>query len=161
VAARHHDDILRFYVPVQHAAVVRLRGRFGDLDADPDQRGFVQTLRFEHSRQRAAIDVLHDDVIDRRVRADVEHGADVRMIETRERLGFPLESPLRLAVAPPLPSKRLDRDLAIQARIACFEHFAHTAAAKRAHDNVGTEPRTWLKRHASGTRDYIAGGRRL
>ena len=99
--------------------------RVGDLRAEPHD--------FRH-RQRAldrhAFDVLHDEI----VLAHIEQRADVRMIQARDRFGFPLEALAETAIY-------LDRHRAIEPRVASLPHRAHAARANRRFDTVRSQGR--------------------
>ena len=70
---------------------MRLVERVGDLNREGQrlierQRAFRQSLR-----ERLAFEVLHDQIVDAVLVADVVKRADVRMVERSDRFGFALE----------------------------------------------------------------------
>ena len=69
---------------------------------------------------------------------DVIERADVRMIEARDRSRFALE-PLRNADSKHVRRENLDRDRAIEPRVARLVDLAHAARAERREDFVGAE----------------------
>ena len=84
----------------------------------------------------AAVDELRDNVLASILFADVVNGQDVRVIEGRSRLGFPLKSASRGRVCGVLVEK-LDRHRAIQLRIEGAVHDTHAAFAQDAVDPIG------------------------
>ena len=86
----------------------------GDLAGDP--QGFFEGQR---PPRGFALDVLHDQVI----RADVVQSADVGVIQRGHGAGFPIE-----ALGEPF-LRHLDRNQAVQPRVARLVHFAHAALA--------------------------------
>ena len=64
---------------------------------------------------------------------------DVRMIQRRERLRFALEAGQAIGISRERVGQDLDRDVAIQLRVARAIHLAHAAGADRRGDLVGAE----------------------
>ena len=79
--------------------------------------------------------------------ADVVERADVRVVERGDRAGFALEPLAELRVAGEVRRQDLDRDGAIETRVARLVDLAHPARAERRHDFVRTESRTGGERH--------------
>ena len=75
---------------------------------------------------------LHDDELHAVGLADVVDGADVGMVERRDGARLALEPLERQAVGDKRWRERLQRDDAIEPRIARPIHFAHSARAERA-----------------------------
>lgn len=63
--------------------------------------------------------------------------SDVRVIERRQQLRFPLEARHVLGVAGQRGGKRFDSDVAIELRVAGTVDFAHAACTERREDAVG------------------------
>ena len=63
--------------------------------------------------------------------ADVVQGADVRMRQLRDRARFAVEAFTELRVSPQGLGEDLDRDRAIQPRVARFLDLAHPARAEQ------------------------------
>ncbi len=61
------------------------------------------------------------------------------MIELRDGAGFAIEPVPELRVAGQRRRKDLDRDCALEPRVAGFVDLAHAARAERGHDFVGAE----------------------
>ena len=66
---------------------------------------------------------------------------DVRVVERRERLGFPLESRETIGIIGKRLSQDFDRDIAIERCVSRAIHLAHTTGAEGSEDCVGTETR--------------------
>jgi hypothetical protein len=101
----------------------------GDLFRDGE--GFVEWDRAfgDAVGQSWAIDQLHHQV----VRADVEQGADIRMIQGGDGFGFALEAIGELF------GREFDRDFAVQSGIARLPDFAHATAADALDQAIRTE----------------------
>jgi hypothetical protein len=66
----------------------------------------------DHVREGRALDELEDERTLARSRFQTVDGADVRVIESGQQLGFELESVQSLRVCDPLGRQNLDRDVA-------------------------------------------------
>ena len=66
-------------------------------------------------------------------------GGDVRMVQRRERLRFALEPREAIGIAGERVRQDLDRDVAIQLRVARAVDLAHAAFADRRDDFVDAE----------------------
>ena len=71
--------------------------------------------------------------------ADVEQRADVRMIERRDGARLAVEAVAQLRVGGERRGEDLDRDGAIEPRIAGAIHLAHPTLADECDDFVGAE----------------------
>src|SRR5579864_9656454 len=89
------------------------------------------------SLQGRALDVLHHQV----VWPDIVQGADVGMVQGRDRVRFALEALGELLVG------NLDGDGAIQPRIASFVDLAHAARADGRDDLIGSQPSSSRQGH--------------
>ena len=106
------QDVIGLEVAMNHARGVRGRPSFGDLPGEVDQlAGGVGR------RDGSALDELHHQVI----RANVVELADVGVIERRYGVGFALEAFAEFGFG------RLDGHDAVEAGVARFPHFAHSA----------------------------------
>ena len=72
-------------------------------------------------------------------RADVVERADVRMVERRDRPRLALEALADCGFGGELRRQHLDRDVAIEPRVAGAIHLAHAAGAEQRDDLVGPE----------------------
>ena len=114
---------------MRDAFAVRLVQRVGNLNGVLQhllrrQRAFQQPLR-----QRLAFQILHHQEIDPVLVADVVEGADVRMIQAGDGASFALESLAQFGAVRKMRGQNLDRDDAIEARVAGAVHLAHPARA--------------------------------
>ena len=75
--------------------------------------------------------------------ADVEQRADVRMIERRDRARLALEAVAKLRVGRERRGEDLDRDGAIEPRVARAIDLAHAARADERDDFIGAETHAW------------------
>jgi hypothetical protein len=80
--------------------------------------------------------------------AEIVDGENVGMVERRHGLRLALEADARSAVVGEARGQHLDRDFALEPRVACAIHFAHPACAERGDERVVTEcvPRTQAHR---------------
>ncbi len=125
----HH--VLRLQVAMHDAAHVRRRdaveNRLEPLGRDG---GRHRLLPVHRGPQRLSLHALHHDVGTFAFqRADVMHGDDVRMIETRGRARLAPEASQRTGLAKRAAQHDLHRDLAVEFQIARFVHRAHAALA--------------------------------
>ena len=75
---------------------MRLVERVGDLPSERQHLGRRQRTPFQPVGQRLALHVLHDQVVEAVLVADVVEHADVRMVEARDRTRLALEPRPRL-----------------------------------------------------------------
>jgi len=74
-------------------------------------------------------------------------GADVGMIQRRDRTGFALETLAHFGGVGEMRRQHFDRHRAVQARVACAIDFSHSAGPERSHDLVRPELRSCRKAH--------------
>ena len=79
--------------------------------------------------------------------ADVVERADVGVIELGDCAGFTIEALAELRIDSERPRQDLDRDEAIQPRVARLVDLAHPARAEGGHDFVGSELEAGGQRH--------------
>jgi hypothetical protein len=84
-----------------------------------------------------ALEELEYDVGLALLKADVEDGENLRMIEGAGRAGFDLESAPPVGIRLRVRADHLDRDLAPEAGIARAVHLAHASGPERRGDDVG------------------------
>ncbi len=125
------------------ADFVRSTEAFGDLPSDGKRLVDRKRAAGNAVGQRLALDEFHHqgailDSVDLR---------DVRVVERSEHLRLALEARQALRVGSKEVGQDLDRDLAVQARVARSIHLTHAARAQRADDFVGADPRAWGQRH--------------
>ena len=79
--------------------------------------------------------------------ADVVERADVRMVERRDRLAPRARTAARSSGSARVRRQDLDRDGAVEPRVARLVDLAHAAGAERRDDLVGAEARAGLDGH--------------
>ena len=79
--------------------------------------------------------------------ADVVQRADMRMAQARDGFGFALEPVAQIGIARDVLGQDLDRNDAVEARIAGFVDLAHAADADQAGDLIDAEARSGCKSH--------------
>jgi hypothetical protein len=129
------DHVLRLQVAMDDAVAVGEAGPLEHLANQPDrllggEAGVDQLL------QRAALQVLHGDVIGAVDLAAVEDGDDVGVLEARSRLGLAAEALDELAVLGEAGVQHLERDLALQVRVVGQPDIGHPAGADLAQHPV-------------------------
>jgi len=125
-AARDHH-VGGLQIAMDDAAAMRLVQGIDDLD------GVRQRLLDRHRPpretllQRLTFDVLHHQVLDAILLADVVDRADVWVVEARDDLGFTPERAARRRIVRAVRRQDLDRDRPVQARVDSAVHLAHPA----------------------------------
>ena len=132
-------DVGGFEVAVDDPLPVRGVEGIGDLDGNPDRLVDGQRALREPLGQRVALQVLHHQVVDPVLGADVEDGADMGVTQGRQRLGFPLEPLPAFGILGEVLGQDLDGDGAIKTGVAGSIDFAHAAGADPGDDFIGTE----------------------
>jgi len=82
------------------------------------------------------------------VMPDVIESADVRMLKRRYCFGFSLEPRFQFAIS---ATENLDRNRAVESRIACFVDLTHAACTKGGENFVGAEASAGTQRHEAFT----------
>ena len=75
------------------------------------------------------------------------NSGNVRVVQRRQHPSFSCEPSETILVSGKRVGKDFDCDLAMQFRVGCAPHFAHTAFAQLREDLVGAEFVAWGKRH--------------
>ena len=114
-------------------------------------------LLLDDVRERIARDVLHDDVRPVVVFAHVEHRHDVGMMEPPGQPRLAREPLTRSCIVKPLPQE-LDRDQAIDDRIAGHVHRTHAAVGDQPLDAVATNGGGYLRHFGIGPREMFLCG---
>jgi hypothetical protein len=109
-----HQNVARLQIAVHDTSLVR--GLQSRRQLNGQRQGAFDGLR---SAKRRALHILHHQIVG----TDVVQRADVRMIQRRNRLGFPLEAVGELLVG------CLDGHDAVEACVACFVDLAHAPRA--------------------------------
>ena len=138
-AALGQHDVAGLQVAVDDAGAMRLVERRRDLDRDLQRLVERQRALRQPVGQRLAFEVLHDEKRRALLLADVVERADVRMRELAIGAAFAVEPFAELRVGGQRVGEDLDRDGAVEARVARLVHLAHAARADRGGDLVGAE----------------------
>ncbi len=146
-------DVRGFEIAMNDAVIVRGLKRFRDLPRD--RQRFVDWYRPARDplREVLAFDQLH---YDRRI-LDTVDVRDVRMIERCQHLRLSAETGKAVRIVGDCGQQHLDRNVAIQFRVARAIHLAHSARAEGGQDFVAAEARAGMKGHGiSGRADRAA-----
>ena len=130
-------DVAGLQIAMRDAFAVSLVQRVGNLDGVLQhllhrQRTFLQPLR-----ERLAFEIFHHQKINSVLMADVVEGADVRMIQAGDRFCFALESLAQFGTISKMRRQNFDGDDSIEAGIAGFVNFAHSARTDSGEDFIG------------------------
>src|SRR5207244_356771 len=106
------------------------------------ERALVRSLR-----NSFALQILHDQVVRCVLVADVIQRANMRMAERRDRASFALEPVTKLRISGEGFGENLDRDDAIESRIAGAIDLAHSAHADLRGDFIRAEAGAWGEGH--------------
>ena len=107
--------------------------------------------------QRLAVEILHDEEVDAVLAAHVIQGADVRVIELRDRVRLAIEPLTELRIGGERFGQDLDRDAAIEPCVARLVDFAHAPRAEEGQDLVRAEASAGDQRHSCvGPRHHTA-----
>ena len=115
----HQHDVARLQIAMDDAGAVRAVERVADLDGDRQRVVDRKPRRpAQPVGERLAFEILHDEVVELAVAADVVDRADVRMVQRRDRARFLLEALPRFRVGGQRAGEHLDGDGAIEAGVA-------------------------------------------
>ena len=123
---------------------VRRIERVGDLHGQFQQRLVCEWAGLQALGERLAFQVLDDKEVGAIVLADVVECTDVGMGERGDRFGFAREALPLLGIT---GREDLDRDCAVQARVAGFVDLAHAPGAECAENFVRAKSDAGSKRH--------------
>ena len=104
--------------------------------------------------QRDAVTELHHENVDTRLVPDVVQRADVRMVQARDRPGFPFE-PLAKLGARFEGRQDLEGNGPVQARVARPIDLSHATRSKRGQNVERTEKGSWIEHFLNGDRALI------
>ena len=105
--------------------------RVGDLDGDVERLVERHRAPLEPSLERLSLEALHHEEVDLPLAPHVVDGADVRVAEAGEGPRLAAEAGQEVGVGPQLRGQHLDRDRALEARVAGLVDLAHPARAQR------------------------------
>ena len=123
---------------MHHTLVVGLIERIRNLDRMANRRLDRQRSLLEPIGERLAFDVLHDEEVDATLAADVVERADVRMVQTGNRTGFPLEALAGVWVAGHIRRQDFDRNGAVEASVSRLVDLSHPTCTNGREDLVGS-----------------------
>ena len=121
--------------------------RVGNLDGVLDCSLGWQRSLLEPAGECLTFQVLHHQVIDPVLMANVVQRADVRMAQAGDGLGFAVETFAQLRIAGEMLGQNFDRDSAVEPRVARPVDLAHSSGAESGQNLVGAETGTGGKRH--------------
>ena len=118
-----------------------------------DGQGFTERDRARRDalRQVVALDQFHHDRTHAATFFEAVDVRDVRVIECRQRLRFACEPREPVGVAGERIGQYLQRDIAIELRIARTEYLAHPADADAGDDLVDAEARAGSESQTAGS----------
>ena len=156
-----HEDVCRLDVAVDDAHSVRILERaaaFEDHLHHPLER--QQVVHDSVLRERAAGDVVHDDVAEFLLDRSVEQGDDVRMLELSDERGLRQEGASMLAAERGIlgrVAEDLERHVALGKSIASPVHRARCAPPELAEQVVLADRSRHIERHALGSPARLCG----
>ena len=101
----------------------------GDFRADFENLLGGQGTFGDTLRETFAFDALHYEVFGAVLRADVEEGTDVRVIEGGDGFGFALEAEFTRWIGREMYRENFDSNGSLETRVASAVDFAHTTRA--------------------------------
>ena len=133
-----------------HNAVLVRRGESGchlprELDRLLDRKG----ASLQSIGEGLPFEVLHDEVVDPLVGADVMKCTDVRVVKLRYRFRLALETRSPRGVPRELRRQHLERHAPVETGVLRFVDLAHAPGAEGRENLVGSELQTWLDTHLS------------
>ena len=126
---------------MDHTCFVRGFETLRDLPANVERFANWQRAALQALFQRFAFDEFEHQKIRRARLIDGVDLRDVGMVEARQRFRFALEAPQTFLVLREFVRQHLDRDLALQPRVARAIDLPHRAGAQRTHDHIIGEGR--------------------
>jgi hypothetical protein len=133
------ENIRRLDVPVDDASVVRCIEAVRNLNSDAQQFLYFERPTLYVLSESVPLEMLHHEKGLVLVFTDIVDGANVRMINRGDRVGFATEALARVLRSGQMQGEHLDRDAPIQALVPSSIHLAHTADAQSRLDDIRTE----------------------
>ena len=124
---------------MRDALPMRLVERVGDLDRNLQRLVERQRPLLQARGQRLAVQMRHDQVVRAIDAADVVDAADVGMVQGRDGASLALEAGPHIGIASDFARQDLDRDRAIEPRVARAIDLPHPAGPKGGEDLVRAE----------------------
>ena len=135
--------------------------RVGRRQAVGDLNRELEHLRERHPAagksggQRLAFEVFHHQEADALVGSDVVQGADVRVIQLRNRFRLEGETSAEAWVRGGSVRQHFECDQPIESRVARPVDLAHAAGAEQPFDGVGSEQVSGVEAHGAGAKRII------
>jgi len=101
--------------------------------------------------ERLSLDELHHQEMTAVVLVHAVEGADVRVVQRSQRLGFALEASNAIDVGRDGLRQHLDSDIAPEFRVAGAIHLAHSAGTDRDVDDIGAKSCSRSEGHEGGS----------
>jgi len=133
----HH--VPRLQVAMDDPLLVRPLERIGDLGRVAQHLLRRQRAALQALGQRLALEQLHHEVVDPVLGPHVVERANVGMVEAGDGAGLALEALPERGVGSEVGGKDLDRDGALEPRVARAVDLAHPTRPQRREDLVGPE----------------------
>ena len=121
---------------MNHTLAMRLVQRVGDLDRVAQQLIERDRAPFQPRGERLALEVLHHQIVDAFLMANVVQRADVGVVEAGDGAGLALETLAQVGAAGDFRRQDLDGDGAIQPSVPATVDLAHPTGADRGEDLV-------------------------
>ena len=128
--------------------LVRRIQRLGDLPGNLQRLAQGKRPLGNQVGERRAVDEFQHEPVRGAGILEAVDVTNVRVIQRREHLRFPLEAREPIRIARDRFGQDFDRDIAIQLRVSGSIHFAHAAGADGGQDLVRAEPSSHGKGHA-------------
>jgi hypothetical protein len=149
------EHVLGFDVPVDDSLVVCRRKPARNLNRVISGAVDRECTAIEVPAKRVAFEQFGNQIRRAFMRADVEYGEDVWMVERRCRTRFLFEPAHPIGIATEGIRQHLQCDVAPEARVGGAVHLAHPAAADQRGHEITTElraderSRRWLQKRSS------------
>src|SRR5262249_46874460 len=137
--APDQKHVSRLQIPMDDARAMRGGKRVRDVGCDAYRLGGGQQAALEPRGERFALEILQDQEVRAVGLADVVERTDMWMRELRDCACLAVESGTKSGIQRERGRQHLDRDRAIESRVASRPHFAHATRAERRDDFVRTE----------------------
>ena len=134
-----HHDIGRLQVPVRDAVTVGNRECIDQRDDHVEERVEGELTLCEHLLERLSLDQLHRQEVDAVDLVDGVDRDDVRMIQAGQGPGFAPEARKPVGIGHKRLGEDLQRNLAVELRIAGAIHLPHAALADLRGDFIRAE----------------------
>jgi len=132
------DDVARLEITVNDPTSMGGGQCVGNVNRERKRAPEWHWPAVDTGGQRLAFQVLHDQEVHAVVVADVIQRADVRVVESGDRVRFALEACAQLRVCRQGPQQQFDRNGAVETCISRTIHLTHAARSDDRVDPVGS-----------------------